>query len=84
MNNITNTKEAAAEHGPSEEELITNIVVNLSFLRLTLMSISEATPEKGFLAMDTFERPLSIVASENNKVTLRKERFTTILAMKSR
>ena len=48
------------------------------------MSISEATPEKGFLAMDTFERPLSIVASENNKVTLRKERFTTILAMKSR
>ena len=42
------------------------------------------TREKGFLAMDTFERPLSIVASENNKVTLRKERFTTILAMKSR
>ena len=43
------------------------------------MSISEATPEKGFLAMDTFERPLSIVASEmDNKATLRKKGFITL------
>ena len=63
---------------------IASIVVNLSFLRVTLL-FSEATMERGLSNVSIARKPFSGVASEMDiKVTLTKERFTTIFAMKSR
>ena len=63
---------------------IASIVVNLSFLRVTLL-FSEATMERGLSNVSIARKPFSGVASEMDiKVSLRKERFTTIFVMKSR
>ena len=55
------------------------------FSKSNLLSISEATMERGLSNVSIARKPFSGVASEMDiKVSLRKERFTTIFVMKSR